>query len=215
MLTALVACWSEPSRFWLKEIFFTIVGKICFIEKRNVESPYLNPKSMKTLSRFGSCLLAGLAMVSNAAADSPVVRTLVKDAHGKARVAYVRKSDNRILYPRVIQQVPRGGGKVELRPAISSAYRPDGFAGWWAGSGAGHGYYEIPGRRFFPVGTGYPSYYRPKGNYGADAILYNGNRGYYGIPGYGLPGGAFPRPVVRPQSSVIQVPRYSGNVKGR
>ncbi len=171
---------------------------------------------MKTISRVSSCLLAGLALVSNAAANSPVVRTLVKDAHGKARVVYVRQSDNRILYPRVIQQVPQGGGKVELRPAISSAYRPDGYAGYYPGSsGYGYGYYGVPGRRFYPVGTGYPSYYRPKGNYGVDAILYNGNRGYYGIPGYGLPGGAFPRPVVRPQSSVIQVPRYSGNVKGQ
>lgn len=170
---------------------------------------------MKTSLRFSLNLLAGLALISNAAADPAVMRAVVRDANGNARVAYVRKSDNRILYPQVVQQFHHGRGKVEYRPAISSAYRPDGYAGYIPGFGYGQGYYGVPGRRYYPVGTGYPNYYRPKGNYGVDAILYNGNRGYYGIPGYGLPGGAFPRPVVQPQSNVIQIPRYSGNVKGR
>lgn len=170
---------------------------------------------MKISFPFCLCVLAGLAMISGAAADSAVVRTLIRDAHGKARVAFVRKADNRILYPRVVQQVQGARGRIEYRPALSSAYRPDGYTGYLPGSGYGYGYYGVPGRRYFPVGTGYPSYYRPKGNYGVDAILFNGNRGHYGIPGYGLPGGAFPRPVVRPQSSIIQIPRYSRNVKGR
>lgn len=170
---------------------------------------------MKTLPRLGLAALAGLLIVSPAAAGSPVVRTVVRDVHGKARVAYVRVSDRRILYPRVVQQIVRPGGHMEYRPAISSAYRPDSYAGYGVFQpGYGYGAYGIPGRRFYPVGSGYANSYRPGGNYGVDAILYNGNRGKFGIPGYGLPGGAFPRPVVRPQLPGLPPARYSGNVKG-
>ena len=173
---------------------------------------------MKALNPLRMAALAGLMTISPAPAGSPVVRAMVRDANGKARVAYVRVSDNRILYPRVVQQIPRPGGRVEYRPAISSAYRPDVYAGYGVyrpDYGYGYGAYGIPGRRFYPVGTGYPNYYRPSGNYGVDAILYNGNRGKFGIPGYGLRGGAFPRPVVRPQLPGLPPARYSGNVKGR
>ena len=145
-------------------------------------------------------------MISPALANNGVVRCQVRDANGRPRTVYVRASDNRILYPRVVQQIARPGGKMEYRPAISSAYRPD--SGFVAFS-------PLPGRRFYPVSNGYPNYYRPTGNYGVDSILYNGNRGNFGIPGYGLPGGAFPRPVVPPQSSVIQIPRFSGSQKGK
>ena len=154
-------------------------------------------------------------MISTATAGSPVVRAVVRDAQGKARVAYVRVSDKRILYPRVVQQIARPDGRVEYRPAVSSAYRPDFYAGYGVyRPGYEYGGYGIPGRRFYPVGNGYSNGYRPLGNYGVDSILYNGNRGKFGIPGYGLPGGAFPRPVVRPQLPGLPQARYSGNVKG-
>lgn len=153
-------------------------------------------------------------MISTATAGSPVVRAVVRDAQGKARVAYVRVSDKRILYPRVVQQIARPGGRVEYRPAVASAYRPD-FSAGYGENRFGYGAYGIPGRQFFPVGNGYRDGYRPLGNYGVDAILYNGNRGKFGIPGYGLPGGAFPRPVVRPQLPGLPQARYSGNVKDR
>ncbi len=170
---------------------------------------------MKALFRMTLASLAGLLLISPAAADSRVVRCLVRDANGQARTAYVRMSDKRIMYPRVVQQIKRPGGRMEYRPALSSAYRPDFYAGYGVYRGDGYGAYGIPGRRFYPVNPGYQGTYRPSGNYGVDAILYNGNRGKFGIPGYGLPGGAFPRPVVRPQSSVIRIAPYSGNVKGR
>lgn len=172
---------------------------------------------MKTILQFSLAALAGMAMLSSATAGSPVRRCLVRDGNGMPRTVYVRVSDNRILYPRVMQQVGRTGGRMEYRPALSSAYRPpfDGYGGYRPGYGYGQGYYGAPGRRYFPVSNGYPNYYYPRGNYGVDAILYHGSRGAYGIPGYGLPGGAFPRPVVRPQSSVIQIPRFTGNAKAR
>lgn len=197
-------------------LFFVIKGKICQTENQNVESPYLNLFTMKT--SFNSLLMATacLLTVSQAMGGSPVVRTLVRDAHGKARVAFVRVSDKRVLYPQIVQQIARPGGRVEYRPAIASAYRPDFFAGYGVyRPGYDYGATGIPGRQFYPVGTGYPRYYRPGGNYGVDAILYPGNRGKFGIPGYGLPGGAFPRPVVRPQLPGLPPGRYSGNVKGR
>lgn len=53
------------------------------------------------------------------------------------------------------------------------------------------------------------------GNYGVDSILYNGNRGKFGIPGNGRPAGAFPRAVVRPQTSGLPAARDLGHVKGR
>ncbi len=173
---------------------------------------------MKTLFKPGLVALAGLMIISPVMAGSPVVRCLVRDANGKARTAYVRVSDRRILYPQVVQKIARPGKPVEYRPAISSAYRPDFYPGYGVyrpEHGYGYGYTGIPGRLYYPVGTGYPGYYRPTGNYGVDSILYNGNRGKFGIPGYGLPGGAFPRPVVRPQTSGLPAARYSGNVKGR
>ena len=191
------------------------MGKSCLIENQGVESPYLNLNSMKSLFRVGLAALTGLIMTSTASAGSPVVRAIVRDAQGRARVAYVRVTDNRILFPRVIQQIARPGGQVEYRPAISSAYRPDYYPGYGVyRPGYDYGGYSIPGRRYYPVGTGYPNYYRPGGNYGVDAILYNGNRGKFGIPGYGLPGGAFPRPVVQPRLPGLPAARYSGNVKG-
>ena len=170
---------------------------------------------MKSFFRSVLVTLGSLLLTAPAWADSGVRRAVVRDAHGRARVAYVRVADNRILFPRVIQQIDRPEGRKEYRPALSSAYRPD-----LAGYGVyrpdyGYGAYGIPGRRFYPVGTGYPNYYRPGGNYGVDAILYPGSRGKFGIPGYGLPGGAFPRPVVRPQVQGLPLGRYSGNVKGR
>ena len=166
---------------------------------------------MKKPLRFTLLSLAGLALISPAQAGTPVKRMIVRDLRGQARVAYVRASDNRILYPRVIQQIARPGARVEYRPALSSAYRPTYYPGY-AGS-QGYGYYSLPGRRFYPVSNGYPSYYRPPGgNYGVDSILYQGNRGQYGIPGYGLPGGAFPRPVVRPILPGLPPAIFSGNV---
>lgn len=171
---------------------------------------------MKTFLRLTLAALAGSLGLSTAVAGSPVVRTVVRDAHGNARIAYVRVADRRIVYPQVVRKVSAGGGRTEYRPAISSAYRPGFGYGYGLGArGGSYGYYGVPGRRYFPVGTGYPSYYRPMGNYGVDSILYNGNRGRFGIPGYGLPGGAFPRPVVRPQLPGLPAARYSGNVKGR
>ena len=171
---------------------------------------------MKSLIRFALPAVAGLLFMSPAEAGSTVARAVVRDAYGRARVAYVRVSDNRILYPRVVQQIVRPGSQVEYRPALSSAYRPDFYAGYGVyRPDYGYGDYGLPGRRFYPVGTGYPSYYRPGGNYGVDAILYPGSRGKFGIPGYGLRGGAFPRPVVRPQLQGLPPARYSGNVKGR
>ena len=174
---------------------------------------------MKTLFRSGLTTLSALLIISPAMAGSPVVRCLVRDANGNARTAYVRVSDRRILYPQVVQQITRKGRPVEYRPAISSAYRPGMYPGYGVyrpdqGPGYSYGNAAIPGRLFYPVGSGYPRYYRPLGNYGVDSILYNGNRGRFGIPGYGLPGGAFPRPVVRPQTSGLPPARYSGNVKG-
>ena len=166
---------------------------------------------MKTNLRITLLSLAGLALISPAQAGTPVKRMIVRDIRGQARVAYVRASDNRILYPRVIQQIARAGARVEYRPALSSAYRPTYYPGY-AGS-QGYGYFSLPGRRFYPVSNGYPSYYRPPGgNYGVDSILYQGNRGYYGIPGYGLHGGAFPRPVVRPILPGLPPAIFSGNV---
>lgn len=190
------------------------MGKICQIENWNVGSLYRNPNSMKTLLRSSLAALAGLLMISPALANHGVVRCQVRDVNGRPRTVYVRASDNRILYPKVIQQIARPGGRMEYRPAISSAYRPDSGYGVFR-PGYGQGAYGLPGRRFYPVNNGYPNDYRPTGNYGVDSILYNGNRGYFGIPGYGLPGGAFPRPVVPPQSSVIQIPRFSGSQKGK
>lgn len=159
-----------------------------------------------------------LALSSTAWAGSPIVRTVVRDAQGKARIAYVRVADRRIVFPQVVRQVTAEGGRTEYRPALSTAYRPGLGYGYGYGQGThrgSFGYYGVPGRRYFPVGTGYPSYYRPLGNYGVDSILYHGNRGRFGIPGYGLPGGAFPRPVVKAQLPGLPQPRYSGNVKGR
>lgn len=165
---------------------------------------------MKTFFRLSLIPLAGLLLASQAFAGSPVKRAVVRDANGNARIVYVRTSDNRIMYPQVIRKVAQPGGRVKYLPAVSSAYRPGGY-----GYGSGIGYYGVPGRRYYPTGTGYPSYYRPSGNYGVDSILYPGNRGKFGIPGYGLPGGAFPRPVVKPQLPGLPLNRYSGNVKGR
>ncbi len=143
------------------------------------------------------------------------MRTVVRDAHGKARVAYVRVSDKRILYPRVVQQVTRLGGKVELRSAVTSGYRPSGYAGYGVyRRDYGHGVYGVPGRQYYPVNPGYSGTYRPSGNYGVDAILYRGNRSPHGSAGYGRVGGAIPRPVVRPNLPGLPLPRYSGNVKG-
>ena len=171
---------------------------------------------MKNTSPLKLTALVWLVLTFPAAAGSPVIRTLVRDAYGRARIAYVRASDQRILYPRVMQQVERSGGHVEYRPALSSSYRPEFFPGYGVyRQNYGYESYGIPGRRFYPVGNGYPNYYRPIGNYGVDSILYHGNRGKFGIPGYGLPGGAFPRPVVRPQLSGLPPARYSGNVKER
>lgn len=178
---------------------------------------------MKFLLRFSCAALGGLLLASPAMADSRVVRCLVRDANGNARTAYVRVSDRRVLYPQVVRKVVKPGQPVEYRPAVSSAYRPGAYGyGYGARFGSGSRYaasngyiYGIPGRRFYPVGTGYPNYYLNRGNYGVDSILYHGNRGAFGIPGYGLPGGAFPRPVVKPQLPGLPPARYSGNVKGR
>ena len=181
-----------------KLLFVTLI-KVCQTENRNVESPYLNPKTMKSLIRLALPAVAGLLFMSPAEAGSTVARAVVRD-----------------LYPRVVQQIVRPGSQVEYRPALSSAYRPDFYAGYGVyRPDYGYGDYGLPGRRFYPVGTGYPNYYRPGGNYGVDAILYPGSRGKFGIPGYGLRGGAFPRPVVRPQLQGLPPARYSGNVKGR
>ena len=213
-----VTCNSAPTTELLPEpkpgANFVMMGKNCQIENRNVECPYRPPNSMKTPLFLAQATLAGCLMISSALAGAPVVRTLVRDVHGKARIVYVRVADKRILYPRVVQQIAMPGGSVEFRPAVSSAYRPDYFPGCGVyRPDFGYGIYAIPGRRYYPVGTGYPDYYRPTGNYGVDAILYRGDRGKFGIPGYGRPGGAFPRPLVRPQPSGLPQPRYSGNSK--
>jgi hypothetical protein len=145
-----------------------------------------------------------------------VVRVMVRDANGQARAAYVRTSDRRVLYPQVVRQIATPGKPIQYLPAISSAYRPEFFPGFGVlRPDFGNANVIFPGRLFYPVGNGYPRSYRPTGNYGVDSILYNGNRGKFGIPGYGMPYGAFPRPVVRPQTSGLPPARYSGNAKGQ
>ena len=73
---------------------------------------------MKTLLRSSLAALAGLLMISPALANNGVVRCQVRDVNGRPRTVYVRATDNRILYPRVVQQIARPGGKTEYRPAI-------------------------------------------------------------------------------------------------
>ena len=157
----------------------------------------------------------GLLVANTAEAGPAVMKKMVRDAQGRARVVYVRVADNRILYPRVVQQIVRPGRAVEYRPAFGSAYRPGGNGYGVYRADYGYGLGGLPGRRFFPVRSGYGSTYRPLGNYGVDGILTPGNRGKFGIPGYGLPGGAFPRLVVPAPLPGLPLPRYSGNVKGR
>jgi hypothetical protein len=122
---------------------------------------------MKTLLRLSLICLAGLAMISPASAGSPVKRTLVRDARGQVRVAYVRVADNRILFPRVVQKITDSRGCTQYRRAVCSSYRPSHLAG--------RGCYDAFGRRCYPG-------YATLGNYGADAILRSRRSGYANAP---------------------------------
>lgn len=112
-------------------------------------------------------------MISPAAAGSPVARVLIRDINGQARVAYVRVADNRILYPRVIQQIAKPGGQTEYRPALASNYRPK-FQGGFAGHRPPYGYGYYPNRgNGNAVVAPYASYYRPISNSGVDGYLHD------------------------------------------
>lgn len=154
---------------------------------------------MKTLPGTGLATLAGLVMMSSAMAGSPVVRVMVGDADGQARAACgALPTGGSFILRWCRKSRGRANPSNTCRP-IPSAYCPEFPPGFGVlRPDLGNGSVVLPGRLCDPVSNGYPRSYRPTGNYGVDSILYNGNRGKFGIPGNGRPAGAFPRAVVRP-----------------
>ena len=136
---------------------------------------------MKTTPSALHALAVSLLLLTPTFAGPPVKRCIVRDGRGQARVAYVRVADNRVLYPRVIQQVATASGGFSYRAALASNFRPAGygvyrrgFGNFYPANGSISRAYGNPARYSSTANNGYGGSYNYGTNYG-----YRPNTGYF------------------------------------